>query len=131
MNQTTAIMIAVGAILLFGIIPFALNRRFVKEYGESTVHPFLVLLQVVGTLVSVYFSVDTASSSFIISIIITIVIYIIAAAAGLAKAAMLGAHNADCVLSAIVHILIPMGIVLIILCAFTENSGKKKRRRRK
>ncbi|MGN0619585.1 MAG: hypothetical protein ACI4J7_11255 [Ruminiclostridium sp.] len=128
MDQQTAIIIVIGAVLVFGIIPFALNRRFVGKYRETAFLIFPMLLQIAGAVASVYFSVDSESPAFIISVILTIIIYIISMCASFVKAATLGASTGDCITAAIVQLLIPIGIVIIILSFLSGETGKKKKK---
>lgn len=131
MDTQTAILIVIGVSLVFGIIPFVLNKNFIKKYGESAFLSFPMLLQAVGTVACVYFSSDLKSAAFIAAVIITVIIYIISFCASFIKAATLDANTKDCVIAGIVQVLIPIGFAIIILCFITDGNGKKKRKRRK
>ena len=128
MNQQTTIIIVIGTAIIFGIIPFLLNRRFINKYGETALLFFPMFLQIVGTVASVYFSVDSESPAFTIAVIITAIIYIISICASFVKAAMLGASTGDCITAAIAQLLIPIGIVIVILSFLSGGTGKKKKK---
>lgn len=124
MSKSEVMIIGGAIVLAFGIIPFCINNHIVEKYGKTACSFLLMLLQVVGTVASVYFYGDTGA--FVASVIITVIVYIIAFVSSFCKAAMLGADDGDCILAGITQVLMPIGIAIIILEVL--SSGKKKRK---